>query len=94
MGDFLDNLKNQTRSFFSDKKNVVSVLILGILVLALPIGITLIRQQQIIKSQAAVDPIVFSGDGVTKNNNNWVSTKQQVTIKLTSPLGPPPTPAP
>lgn len=86
MGDFLD--------YFKNRKNLVSLLILGILVLALPIGITLLRQQQILRSKAAGEPITFSGAGVTQKNGNWVSTTPQVTIKLTSPLGPPGIPIP
>ncbi|MCL4366006.1 dockerin type I domain-containing protein, partial [Patescibacteria group bacterium] len=70
------------------KKNLVSVLILGILILALPLGITLLQRQQNIKSRANVDPIVFSGANVEQRNGNWVSLKPQISFELTSPLGP------
>lgn len=86
MGDFLD--------YFKNTRNLISLLVLGILILAVPIGINLVRQQQILRSRAAVDPIIFTGTGVSQRNGNWVSTTPQVSIKLTSPLGPAATPRP
>lgn len=86
MGDFLD--------YFKNTRNLVSLLILGILVLALPIGITLLRQQQILRSRAATEPIGFSGTGVSQRNGNWVSTTPQVKVLLNSPLGPAGSPTP
>lgn len=81
MGEFAD--------YFKEKKNLFNLLVLGILVLALPLGINLIRQQQILKSRAAVDPIVFTGDNVQKKaDGSWVALKPQITLTLTSPLGP------
>lgn len=56
MGEFLD--------YFRQKKNLINLLLLAILVLALPLVIQTVRQQQIIKSRAAADPIVFVSDNV------------------------------
>lgn len=87
MGDFLD--------FFKQKKNLINLLLLGILVLALPIGINLVRQQQILKSRAVADPIVFAGDNVEqKSDGTWVAKDPKISLELTSPLGPPASPAP
>ena len=83
MGEFLD--------FFKKKKNIISVLILGILILALPLGINLIHQQQIIKSRATADPIVIkSTTDVFQVNGQWVAKKDaKISLEITSPLGPP-----
>lgn len=81
MGEFLN--------YFKRKENLINLLILGILILAIPLGVNLIRQQQIIKSRAQVDPIVFTGPNVEKRNGIWITTKPQISLQLTSPLGPP-----
>lgn len=83
MGEFLDSFKN--------KKNLISLLVLGILILALPIGINLIRQQQILRSRADVDTIVFTGTNIEKRNGKSIvlDPKQPISLQLTSPLGPP-----
>jgi|GEM_PF-2330083 len=83
MGDFLD--------YFKNKKNLANILILGILILALPLGINLIRQQQILKSRAAADPIVFTQNAVLKNGQWFVVDRTKpISLEVTSPLGPPP----
>jgi len=81
MSDFLD--------FFKNKKNLINLLLLGILVLALPLGVDLIRKQQIIKSRAIADPIVFVGDNVEQKDGKWIAKDPQISLELTSPLGPP-----
>ena len=78
MEDFLD--------FFKQKKNLANLLLLGILVLALPLGVQLIRQQQIIKSRAIADPIVFVGDNVEQKDGKWIAKKPQISLELTSTL--------
>lgn len=77
MGEFLD--------FFKIKKNLANLLILGILVLAIPLGVNLVRQQQILKSRADTPPIVFSGPNVKTINNKIVATKPEVTLEITAP---------
>ena len=65
MGELID--------FFKNKKNLSNLLLLGILVLALPLGINLVRQQQIFKSRAVVAPIAFVGDNVKFQNGQSFS---------------------
>src|SRR3990172_3587432 len=86
MSDFLD--------FFRIKKNLINLLLLGILVLALPLGVDLIRQQQIIKSRALAEPIVFAGDNVEQKDGKWIAKAPQISLEITSPLGPPASPRP
>lgn len=81
MGEFLE--------YFREKKNFANLLILGIMILALPLGINLVRQQQIIKSRADITPIVIKGDNVVTKNGQLVATAPQVTLELISPLGSP-----
>ncbi len=78
------------KTFFKNRKNLISVLLLGILILALPLGIRQLQMQQIIKSRAATDPVVFTGPNVKqKGNGVWVATKPKISLQITSPLGPP-----
>lgn len=83
MGEFLD--------FFKNKKNLATLLLLGILILALPLGINLIQKQQVLKSRAAADPIVIKGSAdVYQVDGQWVAKKDaKISLELTSPLGPP-----
>lgn len=81
MGEFLN--------YFKRKDNLISLLFLGILALAIPLGMSILRQQQIIKSRANVDPIVLTGSNAQKKNGIWITTKPKVSLQLTSPLGPP-----
>lgn len=84
MTDFLE--------YFKNKRNLSNLILLLILVIGLPIGIGLVRQQQILRSRAAVDPIVFlAGQCVENRNGKLVATCENVAIQLTSPLGPPAT---
>ncbi|MBU1032219.1 hypothetical protein KKE03_04865 [Patescibacteria group bacterium] len=82
MGEFLE--------FFKTKKNLTSLLLLGILILGLPIGIELLKQQQIIKSGAETqDPIQFiKSDTEFESSGAWVTTDPNITFNITSPLGP------
>lgn len=83
MGEFLE--------LFKKKNNLITLLILGILILAVPIGINLIKNQQIFKSRAAADPIVFTGNAVSRNGQWFVVDRAKpISLELTSPLGGPP----
>lgn len=83
MGEFLE--------FFKNKKNLATLLLLGILILALPLGINLIQKQQVLKSRATTDPIVIKGStDVYQVNGQWVAKKDaKISLEITSPLGPP-----
>lgn len=83
-----------------NKKNLITLLILGILVLAIPLGLNLLHQQQILKSKATEDPILFKdaqGNPLPERNgipfisgNSGIGSSAPVKVKiqLTSPLGP------
>lgn len=78
--------------YFQNRGNLFNLVVLLVLVVALPVGIYLTRVQQILKSQAAIEPIVFlEGGCVQKQGLKVVATCPEVTIQLTSPLGPPAT---
>lgn len=91
MKDVLNFFKNEASFLLRNRKNFINIIVLVILILALPLGLNILRRQQIIKSRAAVDPIVFTGSNVRlKSDGTWVATKPQIQLQLTSPLGPPP----
>ncbi|EKD84797.1 MAG: hypothetical protein ACD_38C00158G0006 [uncultured bacterium] len=101
MGKLLDNIKNEIINLFQSKKNLVNLLLLGIMILALPLTVKVVREQQIVQSRAVNPPIVFKGDNVSQKDGKWVASKPQITLELTSPFGPPagvginnPTPSP
>lgn len=82
MGEFLE--------YFKNKKNVMTLILIGILLLAIPVGITLLKQQQIIKSRATGDEIRFSGAGVNCAGGNCTTTSPDVQVELTPPVWPTP----
>lgn len=90
MDDFLDSSDN-----LFTKKNLISLLILAIMIVAIPIGVKLIQNQQILKSRALAPSIQFTGQGVTCNGKSCVTTQVDSTghatvdLEITSPLGPP-----
>ncbi len=104
MGEFLDNLKTrikdllpyQVSQLLSSKKSVINLLILGILILGIPLGINLLKYQQIIKSRAEISPIVFKGNNVGQLTGQWVvlDRTKPISLELTSPFGPTPAPTP
>lgn len=58
--------------------------------MALPIGINLVRQQQIFRSRAVAEPIqIIEGDCVEERNGKKVLICSEVPLKLTSPIGGP-----
>lgn len=72
-------------NFFKIKKNIINVLSLAILVLAIPLGINLVRQQQILRSKAAVESIVFTGPNVKEINGRKVATASSIIVQVTAP---------
>ncbi|MDD2823332.1 MAG: hypothetical protein PHQ59_04620 [Candidatus Daviesbacteria bacterium] len=70
-----------------NKKNIIALLVIGIMLLVIPVGVKLASEQQLFKSRAAADPITFSGDSVSPDKRTTTSTT--FTIELRSPLGPP-----
>ena len=80
-------MMGEFRDYFRNKKNLTNLLLLGIVMLALPLGVGLVRQQQILRSRAVADPITFSGANVVQKDGKWYATKPHITVELTSPLG-------
>lgn len=86
--------------FLKSKKNIISVLTLLILILAVPLGMQLIRQQQIIRSRAlegAPGTVTFSGPNVSTRNNKQVlkltvsdegTSEAKVDLIITAPNAP------
>ncbi len=89
----MNDLKNQLK----DRKTLVSLLVLLLLAIALPLGIKLAKDQQILRSRAAADPIRFTGENVQSrgsaspvpvivpNTNN----EYQVDLEFNAPSAPP-----
>lgn len=68
------------------KKNLINILILAILLLAVPLTINLVRQQQILFSKAATDSVqLVDNDCTTVANGKKVLTCPKVTLKFVSP---------
>lgn len=73
------------------KKNIITYLILAIIALAIPIAVKLVQNQQILKSQAAIQPPITLPDLKKEQQGTPVTTSPIIKIQLTSPLGPPTT---
>lgn len=86
----MDNL----REVLKERRNLVTILVLAVLVVAIPLTIYLVRQQQILRSKAfGSPPIEFFGTGVTSGNPP-TTTSQNVQLKLTYGLVSTPSPTP
>ncbi|MBI2596297.1 right-handed parallel beta-helix repeat-containing protein [Candidatus Daviesbacteria bacterium] len=82
--ELVDNLA----LFFQNKQNLINILVLAILILGLPVGVNLIKQQQVIRSMAVTQPIqVVEGRCVTERGGKRVLICEDVPLKLISPLG-------
>ncbi len=79
----------QSEEKLLSKKNLISLLLLAILIVGIPLGVRLAQRQQQLKSQAAGDPIKFSGTGVDCSKTECITTSPTIDIELISPLGPP-----
>ncbi|OGE64639.1 hypothetical protein A3J13_01645 [Candidatus Daviesbacteria bacterium RIFCSPLOWO2_02_FULL_36_8] len=84
---------SELKDFISNKKNLISLLLLGIVGLALPLIINLVQKQQIFKSRADIAPITFTGENVSSLPNGTkifrldAKGKPAVDIDLISPIG-------
>ena len=65
---------SELKDFISNKKNIISLLLFGIVALALPLITNLVQKQQILKSQAANPPIEFKGPNVKDLDGEKVFT--------------------
>lgn len=80
-------------SGFFTKKNIIALLIMGVLVLAIPIGLKLAQKQQQLKSRASGGQagITFTGPNVSCDSGGSCTTKSaSVEVDLVSPDGLPP----
>lgn len=75
----------ETNTSILNKKNIITLLIVGIMLLVIPAGVRLMSEQQLFKSKAAADPITFTGPNVSSDKKTTTSTT--VTVELRSPLG-------
>lgn len=76
-----------------NKKTLITLLLTGILILAIPLGISLVKYQQRLSSQAAIPNIeVTEGDCVKLKNGVKVLTCGFVPLKLNFPTTPTPSP--
>ncbi|MBI2330511.1 hypothetical protein HYU94_03895 [Candidatus Daviesbacteria bacterium] len=86
MGNFLNLLKDEASTLLRDKKNLINLLILGILILGLFLGIDLARREQIFKSRATAEVFDFSaGRNMERRNNQWVALRNDISFNITSP---------
>ncbi|TSC86838.1 MAG: putative peptidoglycan binding protein [Microgenomates group bacterium Gr01-1014_7] len=60
--------------FLKNKKNLITVLILLILITGIPLGLQLIKKEQTLKSKAVEPPrgVTFSGPNVATRNNRTI----------------------
>jgi len=80
---------NELVEYFRSKKNLINLLSLAVLVLGVPLGTSLARNQQILHSQADVARVQFAGPNVVSRNNQIVATSPTVNIVFNSPYGAP-----
>jgi len=91
---------NGTSSSNSKKKLIVSILFLMVLAISIPVGVILVQNSQIFRSQASTNPVEFAGPNVTfENGIYYTSSIDDIKIQLYSPLKSPtektmPTPTP
>lgn len=69
------------------KKNIISLLIIGIILLIIPVGVKLAQQQQQFRSQAA-NPvqIIFTGPNVSTDKKT--ATTPEIEVQLHAPWPP------
>lgn len=81
--------------YLKNKRNLINILILLIIILGIPVGIAIQRGQQVLKSRADVAPIQLVADEncVVDRNGKKVAKCEQVTVQIVSPLGGPADPS-
>ena len=80
--------------FLSNRRNVIALVIIVLLLVAIPLGVYLAQRTQIFKPRAdtgTTESIKFKeGNGVSKDAaGNYTTTTPTVELELTSPFGPP-----
>jgi len=90
-GEFLVHYKSVDSSLLN-RKNIITFLIISILLLAIPLGLKLLQEQQKLRSRAEGGPIAFQGINVSEINGRQVfklddQGQPTVGLTLTSPFG-------
>jgi hypothetical protein len=82
---------SETVDYFKNRRNLINLLLFLILIVGIPVGIGLLKTQNILKSRADVVPVDFVVDDncVVIRNNVKVARCANVAVQLISPLGPP-----
>ena len=70
---------------FLNKKNLSSLLVLAILVLAIPVGLQYLRQTQVLKSKAAGGQVLFVSPGI--DNSRTAPNGSPVTVAVDQTVG-------
>lgn len=72
------------------KKNIITFLIIGIMLAAIPVAVRLAQQQQQLKSQAAALNVSFETSSTTKQDStgNFTTTSPDIIVRVASPFGP------
>ncbi len=79
----------EIKAFLLDKKNLATLTLLTFMLVILPLGIALIRQQQIFKSKASGERIQLgTGRCVTEKDGKKVLTCTEVPLNLSAPFDP------
>ena len=82
-------------AFYNDRsnpfsrKNIITFLILAIIAAAIPVGVRLIQEQQLLRGEAAVDQIRFTGSSIYKEGDDVITPDATVSAEITSPFPPP-----
>lgn len=84
-------MEENINSNLLNKKNIIILLLIGIMVLVIPVAVSLVQQQQRLESKATVEPITFTAGGNvgTDTKGNQTTSNPVVQVELNSPLGPP-----
>ncbi len=86
---------DEVKTFLQDKKNLATLAFLTLMVTILPVGIALIRSQQVFFSKASGDRIqVGTGRCVIERDGKKVLICNEVPISLNAPFDPKVTPTP
>ena len=67
------------------KRNIIQFLMLGILVVGIPFAVNLVRQQQVLKSRASTENIIFTGPNVKLIGGKEVAVDPNIRVKVIAP---------
>jgi hypothetical protein len=82
---------DEVLTYFKTRKNIINLLLFLILAVGIPVGVSLLQNRISFQSRADVVPIEYIVDNkcVLVRNGVKVARCADVSIQLTSPLGPP-----